>query len=264
MAGAPDCESASSALLSGAGGSGQSRPFRTQTPFSRPDSVTSAVLLPFQNPMKEWSPQDSLRVSGWGWVTHQMARAGSCWKHGVMFRLPQVKPGPGRAALWGLRSPTPPPEPRGHSPQPPGCLPAAPSEGPETHPRLHVVTVKYRQQQGGPVHRTLPSVLGHLRGEKDLLGSPQAQLQSQPVREAHGGPEGPCVSKPQGWYCSKPNTHLVLHVAWLQCRLHLQFFTKFLMKSEGTDGGRNGTLKLGRRMSGLTQMKLRTLNPQVL
>lgn len=57
-----------------------------------------------------------------------------------------------------------------------------------------VVTMQYRQHQDGPMHQTLPSVLGHLRGEKDPLGSPKAQ----PVREAHGGPKVPRVSKPQG------------------------------------------------------------------
>lgn len=56
------------------------------------------------------------------------------------------------------------------------------------------VTMQYRQQQDGPMHQTLPSVLGHLWGEKDPLGSPKAQ----PVSEAHGGPKGPRVSKPLG------------------------------------------------------------------
>lgn len=41
---------------------------------------------------------------------------------------------------------------------------------------LHVVTEQSWRHQDCPVPRTLPSVLGHLQGDKDPLGSLKAQL----------------------------------------------------------------------------------------
>lgn len=43
------------------------------------------------------------------------------------------------------------------------------------------VTMQYRQQQGGPMHQTLPSVLGHLWGKKDPLGSPKHSQSAKPM-----------------------------------------------------------------------------------
>lgn len=76
---------------------------------------------------------------------------------------------------------------------------------------LHVVTVQNRQHQDSPVHRTLPSVLGHLRGEKDLLGSSKAQ----PVREAHGGPKVPVSQSLRA-----KTRNLIVGVAELPCQVN--------------------------------------------